>query len=80
MGCQAMQGLLACPMLTRKVTTDFITLNRNFFTDVTSEVLKLVRTMMFFQVVTLCRLVGRYHRLGETYCVHIQRSSHGLYL
>jgi hypothetical protein len=59
-----MDGLLACPT----------------FTDVRFEVLTLVRTMMFFQVVTPCTFVGRYHHLGETYCFHIQGSSHGLYL
>jgi hypothetical protein len=53
---------------------------RNFFTDVRFEVLRLLRTMRFFQVVTPCRQVGRYHHLGETYCFHIQGSSHGLYL
>jgi hypothetical protein len=75
-----MEGLLVCPVLTQKVTTDFTTWNGNFFTDVRFEILTLVRMMMFFQVVTLCRLVGRYHSLGETYCLHIQGSSTDLCL
>jgi hypothetical protein len=30
---------------------------------------------MMFWVVTPCRLVGRYHRFGETYCLHLQGTS-----
>jgi hypothetical protein len=40
------------------------------------EVLTAVRIMLlFFWVVTPCRLVGRYQRLGETYCFHFQSST-----
>jgi hypothetical protein len=28
--------------------------------------------LMLFWVVTPCRLVGRYHRFRETYCLHLQ--------
>jgi hypothetical protein len=30
-----------------------------------------VVTMLLFWVVTPCRLVGRYHRFGETHCLHL---------
>jgi hypothetical protein len=31
-----------------------------------------ILTMLFFWVLTLCSLVGRYQRFGETYCLHLQ--------
>jgi hypothetical protein len=40
------------------------------------EVLRSVKmTMLFFWVVTPCRLVDRYQRFGETYCLHLQGGS-----
>jgi hypothetical protein len=39
------EGLLACPMVTQRMTTDVTIWNRNFFTDVRLEVLTLVRMM-----------------------------------
>jgi hypothetical protein len=36
------------------------------------EVLKVVRMIMFFWVVTPCRLVDRYQNFGKTYCLHLQ--------
>jgi hypothetical protein len=40
---------------------------------VSFEVLSAVRmTMLFFWVVTPCRLVSIYQRFGEIYCIHLQ--------
>jgi hypothetical protein len=41
------------------------------------EVLTVVKmTMLFFWVVTPCRLVGRYQRFGGTCCLHLQPTKH----
>jgi hypothetical protein len=37
-----------------------------------SEVLTAVRMALFFRVLTPCRIVGRYQRFGEIYCVLLQ--------
>jgi hypothetical protein len=37
------------------------------------EVLTAVKmSVLFFWVVTLCGLVGKYQRFGGTYCLHLQ--------
>jgi len=60
-------------------STDFLKLilsldhTNNFFLNNTEkQVLTAVKTTMLFCAVTLCELVGRYRRFGETYCLHIQ--------
>jgi hypothetical protein len=35
------------------------------------EVFMAVRIMTFLWVLAPCRLVGRCHRFGETYCLHL---------
>jgi hypothetical protein len=41
--------------------------------NVRLEVLTALKmTVLFFWVVTPCRLIGRYQRFGETYCLHLQ--------
>lgn len=44
---------------------------------VVSEVLRAVKMMMIFWVVTLYRLTARYQHFGETFCLHFQGLSGG---
>jgi hypothetical protein len=62
--CKFPQPPLLCPNIV------FRTLFSDTLICVRFEVLKAARMMMIFWVLVPCRLVGRCHRFGDTYCLY----------